>query len=78
MCCRKAIVYAVSRDLGDDVVQDKIGTREGVARCPDEMNLPGDFLAFSVDVGPHDAGLRRVCRNLLNLRRLYPAVSRVK
>lgn len=33
-----------------------------------EMYLPGDLLALSVDVGPHDAGLRQVCRNLLNLR----------
>jgi hypothetical protein len=37
------------------------------------VNLPGDLLALSIDVGPHDAGLRQVCRNLLNLRQVYPA-----
>ena len=53
-------------------------TEESVSWSLDEMNLPGDLLAFSVDVGPHDAGLRQVCQNLLNLRQVNPAVSQVE
>jgi hypothetical protein len=33
-----------------------------------EVSLPGDLSALPVDVGPHDAGLRQVRRNLLNLQ----------
>jgi hypothetical protein len=33
-------------------------------------NLPGDLLAFSVDFGPHDAGLIRGRNNLLNPRQV--------